>query len=53
MGGETRRANGRPIERYNFSQTNVSSAHMKPVYEGFFYIIHWISKSDDIGGNVK
>ncbi len=53
LGGETRSANGRPIERYSSRQTNISSAHMKPVYEGYFYIIHWISKNGKIGGNLK
>ena len=43
MGGESRDNNGR-LKKDRAEMNGVSDEiyHMKPVYEGYFYTIHWV-----------
>ena len=50
MGGEERNRDGKVRDNYS-KEAVIDYGHMKPVYEGYFYMIHWISEECDNKGN--
>ena len=53
MGGESRDNNGRLITMNRTTKDKISEMyHMKPVYEGYFYTIHWVLTNDNNNGNI-
>ena len=53
MGGESRDNNGRLITVNRTTKDKISEMyHMKPVYEGYFYTIHWVLTNDNNNGNI-
>ena len=43
MGGESRDNNGHLVDEQQFEEEVLEEIHhMKPVYEGYFYTIHWV-----------
>ena len=51
MGGESRNNEGRLTEDKIFNEMKSEIKHMKPVYEGYFHMIHWVSGKDIMHGN--
>ena len=53
LGGDSRDNDGH-LTKYNVSDNvMIKTYHMKPVYEGYFYTIHWVSKNQDINRNFQ
>ena len=46
MGGDSRDNEGHVTDESSFKDGSFENNHMKPVYEGYFYTIHWMSKKE-------
>ena len=47
MGGDSRDNNGHLTDNGLFNDGSLENYHMKPVYEGYFHTIHWMTKKQD------
>ena len=47
MGGDSRDNNGHLTDTGLFNDGSLENYHMKPVYEGYFYTIHWMAKEQE------
>ena len=47
MGGDSRDNNGHLTDNGLFNDGSLENYHMKPVYEGYFHTIHWMTKTQD------
>ena len=47
MGGDSRDNNGHLTDNGLFNDGSLESYHMKPVYEGYFHTIHWMTMTQE------
>ena len=50
MGGDSRDNNGHLTDNGLFNDGSLENYHMKPVYEGYFYTIHWMTMKQESTG---
>ena len=53
MGGDSRDNDGHLTSEKSSNDEMYETYHMKPVYEGYFYTIHWVSKNKNTKGNFE